>query len=84
LKPDQKVYHEVCDLFSLGVLFHQLLLGKGLFMGKTYNEALSANKACLVDLTGAVYKQFNKEAIELMLLLLERDPKKRISAAQAL
>lgn len=22
LKPDQKVYHEVCDLFSLGVLFH--------------------------------------------------------------
>jgi serine/threonine protein kinase len=53
-------------------------------MGKTYNEALSANKACLVDLSGAVYKQFNQEAIELMLLLLERDPKKRISAAQAL
>jgi serine/threonine protein kinase len=36
----------ICDVFSLGVILHILLLSKSPFPGKTYNEVLSQNRAC--------------------------------------
>ena len=34
-------YAPICDLYSLGLIFHILLFGKSAFPGKTYNEVLS-------------------------------------------
>jgi serine/threonine protein kinase len=39
----------ICDMFSLGVIFHILLLGKSPFPGKTYNEVLSQNRGCNIN-----------------------------------
>lgn len=36
----------ICDVFSLGIIFHIMLMGKSPFPGKTYNEVLSQNRAC--------------------------------------
>lgn len=34
-------YDPICDLFSIGLMFHILLIGKSPFDGKTYNDILS-------------------------------------------
>lgn len=35
---DMKIkYESICDIFSLGLIFHLLLTGKSVFKGKTYN-----------------------------------------------
>jgi len=34
-------YDPVCDIFSVGLIFHILLIGRSPFNGKTYNEILS-------------------------------------------
>lgn len=34
-------YEAICDIFSLGLIFHILLLGKTPFNGKNYNEILA-------------------------------------------
>lgn len=34
-------YDPICDIFSLGLIFHLLLLGKSIFTGKTYKEVLN-------------------------------------------
>lgn len=39
----------ICDIFSLGVIFHILLMGKSPFPGKTYNEVLAQNRACSIN-----------------------------------
>lgn len=38
-------YSPICDIYSLGLIFHVLLLGKSAFSGKTYNEVLAQNRA---------------------------------------
>ena len=39
----------ICDLFSVGIIFHILLTGKSQLSGKTYNEVLAQNRACNID-----------------------------------
>lgn len=36
----------ICDVFSAGLVFHILLLGKSVFPGKNYNDVLNQNRAC--------------------------------------
>lgn len=38
-------YDPICDVFSLGLIFHILLLGVSAFPGKTYNYVLAQNRA---------------------------------------
>lgn len=45
-------YSSICDIYSLGLIFHILLFGKSAFPGTTYNEVLSQNRAANIDLTG--------------------------------
>jgi hypothetical protein len=45
-------YDPICDVFSLGLIFHILLLGTSAFPGKTYNEVLSQNRASNISLDG--------------------------------
>jgi serine/threonine protein kinase len=44
---DKKLgYGVVCDVFSIGVIFHILLTGESVFVGKKFNEVLKKNKVC--------------------------------------
>ena len=36
----------ICDIFSIGLIFYILIVGKSIFPGKTYNEVLAQNRAC--------------------------------------
>ena len=47
---DSKIrYGCKCDMFSLGVIFHILLLGKSPFDGTTNKEVLMENKICSIN-----------------------------------
>lgn len=43
------LYTEICDLFSVGVIFHILVLGRPPFIGKSQNEVLELNKLCKIN-----------------------------------
>lgn len=45
IKDMKTKYEPICDMFSLGLIFHILLLGVSAFPGKTYNEVLAQNRA---------------------------------------
>lgn len=77
-------YTEKCDLFSIGVVFHILLTGRSVFPGKKFSQVLQSNKECKIDLKGQKYDDLNRDAIDLLGKLLEADPRKRLSATQAL
>lgn len=40
IKDLKSTYDPVCDVYSLGLIFHILLIGRSPFNGKTYNEVL--------------------------------------------
>lgn len=51
IKDMKTKYSTICDLYSLGLIFHILLFGKSAFPGTTYNEVLSQNRAANIDLS---------------------------------
>ena len=80
-------YAPICDLYSLGLIFHILLFGKSAFPGKTYNEVLSQNRAANIDLSSEDYQAMAKmepQTMDLLSQLLKRRPQDRISAEKAL
>lgn len=58
--------------------------GRPPFPGSEYNEVLAQNRACKIDFTKDMYQKLPPEWLDLMRRLLEKDPKKRISAKDAL
>ena len=72
-----------CDVFSAGVVFHILLTGDPIFMGKTYSEIIVKNKQCKIKFSHPMLKK-NKVALDLLTRMLEVDPEKRITAEEAL
>lgn len=59
------------------------LTGDSVFPGKKFNEVLKKNKECVISLEGPAYEFISKEAKDLMLKMLKKDPKERISAEEA-
>jgi calcium-dependent protein kinase len=53
IKDMKTKYEPICDMFSLGLIFHILLLGVSAFPGKTYNEVLAQNRASNITFEGA-------------------------------
>ena len=37
-------YDKVCDIYSLGLVFHLLLTGKSVFPGRSYTTIVNLNK----------------------------------------
>jgi len=96
-KYDQKVpatfYDHHCDVFSAGGIFFYMLFGYPFFEGANASEILRLNRKFTseFDPINTVKSEIkdpiskiNKEGLNLLLQLLEFDPKKRISAAQAI
>lgn len=77
-------YSPICDIYSLGLIFHVLLYGKSAFPGTTYNEVLSQNRAANIDLSGEEYKKVGEDALDLLSMMLKKKPTDRITADQAI
>ena len=78
-------YDEKCDIFSLGCLFYFLHRGQSLFHGKTNNEI--CNMTCdkgAIERKIKSLRNLNEKSDDLLRKFLEIDPKKRISAEDAL
>jgi len=73
-------YDPICDIFSLGLIFHILLLGVSAFPGKTYNEVLAQNRASNITFEGEEYKKLEPDALNLLMKMLKKSPNDRISA----
>ena len=77
-------YDPICDVFSLGLIFHILLLGVSAFPGKNYNEVLAQNRASNIPLEGEAYRKLDPAALNLLAKMLKKSPNDRITAAEAL
>ena len=55
LRDTKAKYGTICDLFSLGVIFHMLILRKSPFPGREYDDVLAQNRACKFNFEAAEY-----------------------------
>ncbi|CAD8142915.1 unnamed protein product [Paramecium octaurelia] len=78
-------YNCKVDIFSAGCIFYKLLTGHSLFIGQNFDEVLKSNKMCQIDLDlpiDGVY--ITEQSIDILRRMLNKNPKIRISATQAL
>ena len=75
-------YNQKCDLWSCGVIMYILLTGKKPFLGRDDIEVMSKILSNSYDKN--LINKYNKYTKDLLSKLLEVDPKKRLSAEQAL
>jgi len=84
IKDMKAKYSSICDIFSLGLIFHLLLFGKSVFKGKTYSEVLAENRACNFNLDAPEYESVDPLVMDLLKKMLKINPEERITADQAL
>ena len=84
IKDMKTKYAPICDMFSLGLIFHLLLFGRSAFPGTTYNEVLSQNRACNINFTEEDTKKIGSNAMNLLQAMLKKSPLDRISAEDAI
>ena len=84
LKDMKAKYQPVCDIFSLGLIFHILHFGRSVFKGKTYNDVLSENRLCSFNLNGPEYSNADPNVMDLLKQMLDTNPAERIIAEKAL
>ena len=77
-------YDPVCDVFSLGCIFHALMTSYPLFPGTRYEEVYKKNKNMEFDLREEAIKKFNPFALNLLHNMLASKPEIRINAIEAL
>ncbi len=81
IKDMKTKYEPICDIFSLGLIFHILLLGVSAFPGKTYNQVLAQNRASNISFEGEQYKKLDPDSLNLLVRMLKKSPHDRITAA---
>lgn len=79
-----KNYDEKCDIWSCGVMIYLLLTGNFPFDGSSNDEILSKISKCKLNLKGKIWDQISHTAKNLIALTLEKNPKKRCTAKDAL
>lgn len=84
IKDMKTKYSPICDMFSLGLIFHLLVFGKSIFKGKTYNEVLNENRSCTFSLDAPEYSTVDEDIMSLLKGLLKVKPEERMTAEQAL
>jgi len=82
-RPDQPLSTK-SDIFAVGALFYHMLTGSKLFSGNTVEEILRKNKVCNIDTFKLDAKRVSPSAKDLVLKMLVKNPKDRISAEEAL
>jgi serine/threonine protein kinase len=85
-------YNEKCDVFSLGCIFYQLILGYPLFPGKSRSVVMELNKSYNASYVNIqeIQKELDnpnskhpKTALELMMSMLKKDRRLRSDAVSA-
>ncbi|XVF63623.1 hypothetical protein PTKIN_Ptkin09bG0101500 [Pterospermum kingtungense] len=80
----QRKYGKEIDMWSVGVILYILLSGVPPFWGENDKEILKAVSEGNLDLESRPWPSISDGAKDLIRKMLARDPKKRITAAQAL
>ena len=80
----KRKYDEKCDLWSIGVILYILLTGRPPFDGNDDEEILENVKKGVYDKWSYPFPLLSPHAKDLITKLLQYDPKKRLSAEQAL
>ena len=80
----KRKYDEKCDLWSIGVVLYILLTGRPPFDGNDDDEIIENVKKGVYDKWSYPFPLLSEQAKDLIFKLLQYDPKKRISAEQAL
>jgi serine/threonine protein kinase len=70
------------DIFSCGIILHELLTGRRLFMGKTDLETVELVKRCEVSPPSALNPDVDNDLDEIVLRALARDRKRRFQSAR--
>ena len=78
------IVYRRCDLWSTGVILFMLLSGETPFPGKTEADILAKVKVGDFKFEDKTWTDISDEAMDLVTLLLQVDPEKRISAEEAL
>lgn len=76
-------YDESCDIWSVGVILYVLLSGRPPFFGFTDTEVQCAILEGKISLRGAEWSLVSADAKDLLLKMLTRDPRRRITAQEA-
>ena len=80
----KRKYDEKCDLWSIGVILYILLTGRPPFDGNDDDEILENVKKGVYDKWAYPFPVLSSHSKDLIFKLLQYDPKKRLSAEQAL
>ena len=80
----RRSYGREADLWSVGVIAHVLLTGRAPFEGPTEKELFDRILAQKLDFRTEPWPQLSPGARDFVSRLLERDPRRRLTARQAL
>ncbi|KAM3146719.1 Protein kinase domain containing protein [Paramecium bursaria] len=80
----ERKYDEKCDIWSCGVILYILLSGSPPFSGDDDLQIMEAVKRGQYSFDSPEWKEISIEAKNLIRKMLDRDPRKRISAEDAL
>ncbi len=85
MSPEQaggRALDERADLFSLGVVLWEMLVGRPLFGGATVQEVLSALLFAPIPSPRTLRPEVPEELAQVVLRLLQRDPSRRYGSAE--
>lgn len=80
----QDAYDEQCDLWSCGVNMYTMLCGRTPFVGESDAEILASVLSGYFDFDGPMWKSVGRDAKNLITKLLQKNPRDRYTAMQAL